>query len=350
MRNRARTLWRHLLRSQRGGVAMVLLLSFMAFAVPVATASVQFAGQLARNAQVFDDRLFGGDAARAGVEAALYELRTNPDPADALVLAVNGIAVNVSLVEGTTTADLSDFAYADVALSLDVSGSVSSSELVQLKEAANAIVDAFDLYNTSTRIRIGVVRFRGTAEGVVAMTNEDAEQTDPTSLHFSGVGLHEGINGLVRGGPGLGSGTNLVAAITGGAAQFSTGLGDRAEVPNLLVVITDGNDTNGNSDTDIENASLASGAEVFAVGVGTGIDTSSLNAMATDPDASHVFTTSNYGDLLALVESIVQAVNDSALIGTLYDIESVASDGSTIWVRVLLTPGGDVVILSWTEG
>jgi hypothetical protein len=51
----------------------------------------------------------------------------------------------------------------------------------------------------------------------------------------------------------------------------------------------------------------------------------------------------------ALVDSIVQAVNNSALIGMLYDIESVASDGSTIWARVLLTPSGDIVILSWTD-
>ena len=338
-------------RAQRGGVALIVLLSFLALAVPVATASTQFAGQLARNSQVFEGRFFGGDAARAGIQAALHELRTSSDPVDTLALSVNGVSVNVSLVEGTTTTDLSPFAYADVVLSIDVSSSVTSSELVQLKQAANDIIDAFELHTTSKRMRIGVNRFRGSYESVVPMSNVDAEQTDPTSLHFSGISLHDGINGLLQGGPGLDPGTSMLAAINGGVAQFSTGLGDRPEIPNLLIVITDGDDSVGNSGFDIRAAEEASGAEVFAVGVGTehDIKENTLNDVSGEPNADHVFRATDYADLINIIDAIVASANKYALIGTLYDIESIAADGSTIQVRALVSPDGTVTVLSWTE-
>lgn len=333
---------------ERGGIALVLLLAFIGLAVPLSTATVQFAGQLNRNSAIFDSALLDGDAARAGVEVALWELRNASPPRDTIIVPVPGGSTTVTLTEGTTTQDLSDFAYADFVLSLDVSGSISSAELVDLKDAANTIVDAFDLYETDGRIRIGLVRFRGSSEGVVDMISTDAQLSSPAADHYSGAALHDGINGLQQGGPGLSSGTDIVSGIQGGAAQFATGLGDRPEVPNLLVLITDGNDTRGNSDTDIQNAMLGSGAEIFAVGVGA-VTTSTLNAAASDPDSSHVFYANDFQQLLTLIDGIVQAVNDSALIGTLYDIEATAPDGSTIQVRALLTPDGDIVILSWVE-
>ena len=119
--------------------------------------------------------------------------------------------------------------------------------------------------------------------------------------------------------------TNIVAAITGGEAQFGTGLGDRLGVPNMMIVITDGDDTTGNSYSDIEAASAASGAEIFAVGVGPESDVSpeTLFAISYDPDnpgavfdganpdpyySDHVFHTDDFTDLINLVNEIVTAV------------------------------------------
>ena len=50
-----------------------------------------------------------------------------------------------------------------------------------------------------------------------------------------------------------------------------------------MIVTTDGEDTHGNSDQDIRDATAASGAEIFAVGVGTSIDMPTLNAIASEP-------------------------------------------------------------------
>lgn len=345
-------------RSERGDIALVFLLMFMVLAVPLASATVQFSGQLIRNSQVYNDRLSGGDSARAGIELALWHLRNDEEPPEELSLAINDGTTNVTLDEGTTTADLSEFAYADFVLTLDVSASISSSMMQDLKEAAHALIDAFQLESTNGRIRIGITKFRGDTASVTTMTD------DPLDLH----GGIDGVNATSiftcffnPGSPACT--TNILLAINGGAAQFSTGLGDRPEVPNLLVVITDGNDTAGNDIDDIEDASEGASqdgvAEIFAVGVGGGVDQDTLDAIATEED--NAFHVNDFGGepveecdpdspfLMNLITCIVQAVNDSALFGTLYDIQSVAPDGSCILVHALLTPEKETIILSWEE-
>ncbi|MDA1036214.1 MAG: VWA domain-containing protein [Chloroflexi bacterium] len=334
-----------LLRSDERGYAYIMVLAFMALAVPLTVASLQLTSQLTVNAQLHQNRLTNAYSSGGALELALLEIRNNPSSPNDLVLDLNGGTTYVTITLGSTTSDLSKWAFSDSVLSLDVSGSVSASELLELQESANAIVDAFDLYTNSVRFQMGVVRFRGTAEGVVTMTNVDVAQTSPTSDHFSGIALHDGITGLQQGGPGLGSGTNIVAGIQGGHAQFSTGAGDRAEIPNILVVITDGDDTSGNTDLDIENAMLATGDVVIAVGVGA-VNESTLDAIATDPDVGHKFYTSDFGGLLTLVGGIVDAVQSASLSGSIYDIEITSPTGAILQCRALLTLADELIVLS----
>ena len=164
-----------------------------------------------------------------------------------------------------------------------------------------------------------------------------------------------------NGRPDLQGGTNIVLGIQGGQAQFPSGLGDRPEVPNLMIFVTDGNDTKGNSLQDIMDASAASGAEIFAVGVGS-VDNATLDAIASDPDSDHVFSTSDFSGLLAIVDSIVTAtliaadtvvtVNGGASSasavagGTIYDVTSLSPDGHAIRARIMLM-GTQIQILTW---
>ena len=56
--------------------------------------------------------------------------------------------------------------------------------------------------------------------------------------------------------------------------------------------------SNSMSATASEAAKLrAMGVTVFSIGVGSGAKMSELNAMATDPDNSHVFTVTNFNSL-----------------------------------------------------
>ena len=261
--------------------------------------------------------------------------------------------VNVSF---EPTADVIVDEYADLVLVFDNSISVSDIELADLKIAANTIVDRFKLDKTAGRIRIGATRFAGSSAPLVNMTDVD--------LHSVDEPLHDGINSLSWfGGLFLGFGTNILDAINGGAAQFSTGLGDRPAVPNLMIIITDGNDNDGNTLQDLAGASAASGVEIFAVGVGSDVSISTLDAIATDPDSDHVFFTDDYADLLSLVDTIVGAALDAAKkvavshgggspsssvsAGTLYDVESTALDGTKIRSRVYVAADGTVEVQSW---
>ncbi len=204
----------------------------------------------------------------------------------------------------------------DIVLVMDNSGSIDEDENQDLLAAGTALVDeiCFDDIDPLSP-RLGVTRFNKNSFPVHDMS------IDPTSLKA-------GIN-IVENCPQEGLGlciTDIVAGLEGAAAQFSTGLGDRPEAPNKIIFITDGNDTARNcpppeegeepdpDDCDVPNsnatialASLATGAEVFAVGVGNGVSQSTLDAIATEPNAQYRFSVSNFDALIELLPEVLEA-------------------------------------------
>ena len=118
--------------------------------------------------------------------------------------------------------------------------------------------------------------------------------------------LKAAIDAVPQGGADLDWGTNIVAGLEGAAAQFPTGQGDRA-VPNVIIFITDGNDNSGGGDeddgntiADIAAASAATGADVYAIGVGNGVSQGTLNAIG--PEGT--FSADDFNDLIDLIEDI----------------------------------------------
>ena len=113
----------------------------------------------------------------------------------------------------------------------------------------------------------------------------------------------------------------------GGADQLSTGLGDRPEVANILIFITDGNDNQGNTRSQIASAAGTSGAEIFAIGVGSEVSLATLCAIAYDPlpedalcpDAGHVYHTDDFDDLQLIIDELVQEVLVAAATASLHD-------------------------------
>ncbi|MCH8745150.1 MAG: VWA domain-containing protein, partial [Chloroflexi bacterium] len=247
------------------------------------------------------------------------------------VYTFDGCTITVAKTSG---GEASEVAYIDLVLLLDVSGSVDAAELVYLKLAANAIVDAFNLEIADGRMRIGIVRFRGSAVSVVDMTDVD--------VHNSSEPLHNGINGMVQGAPDLDAGTDIVAGLNAAGAQFDTGLGDRVDppypVPNLVVVITDGDDTAGNGNAAINAASDAAAYKVFAIGVGDDIGSGTINAIASEATSRYSFNTSSYSGLMAIVNEVFTSVNLDAGMGTLFTIESVSADGTVSISEVVFPP------------
>ena len=335
-------LYQELLHRQEG-VAMLIVLGFMALSVPMITGLLSLAGTISKDSQTKTAILQGQYSAQGCTQQAAY--RINSGDFDSLNVGESSNYNFDGCTIAVTKASVSlaqQVAYADLAIVLDVSGSVSSSELADLKNAANIIVDRFNLENTDGRVAIGVTRFRGSSQVMQVMTDVD--------VHGTSEPLHTVINDLVQGGeeqfdpyfPELDSGTNIVAGLQGGGATYATGLGDRVDppypVPNLMVFITDGDDTWSNSYTAIENASLATNAEVFAIGVGSEVDMNTINAIATDPNVDHAFPIADFAGLLTIIDGIVEAVYNASTFGTLFTIESTSSNGVVSESQVVIPP------------
>ncbi len=104
-----------LAREERGGLTIIILLGFMVLAVPVAIGSTQTAAQLARSSQAYDQRLSGMYAASAGIEAALWEVVSDPSfdddltqvsPSKDITVESNGYTVAVTVTKVFTDEDL----------------------------------------------------------------------------------------------------------------------------------------------------------------------------------------------------------------------------------------------------
>lgn len=87
--------------------------------------------------------------------------------------------------------------------------------------------------------------------------------------------------------------------------MFNTNNGDRPNVPNIGIIITDGRSNHPDKTKAQAEAARKAGITLFSVGVGAGISKPELNLMATDPDSSHVFTVTDFSKL-AQIKALFQ--------------------------------------------
>lgn len=159
----------------------------------------------------------------------------------------------------------------DVMLVFDRSGSMAGNALTQAKAAATQLVNAL-----GSGAEIGLTSFANSATLDQGMT---ANKTD----------VNNAINALSAGGL-----TNHEDAIQTGQAELANN--SRAGVPDIMVILTDGNTTAGGDPQDDAAAARAAGTEIFAVGFGS-VNVSVINGFASDPDATHAY----FGDVSDIV-------------------------------------------------
>ena len=103
------------LTTQRGGVALIMLLGFIGLAVPLTIASIQTSAQLSRNSRVYDSRLRSMYGAGSGIEVAIWQILTDAgyygaltpsNPSAQLVVDSNGEDVEVTINRIFTGGDL----------------------------------------------------------------------------------------------------------------------------------------------------------------------------------------------------------------------------------------------------
>lgn len=163
---------------------------------------------------------------------------------------------------------------------VDESGSVGQNNFDVLKDFMNRIIQHLNIGPRDNQV--GIATYASTARREFDL---DSYSTKPSLIHavryisFN----HSGLSFVSRG-------LRLVAS------QFFNGThGDRANYPNVLIILTDG-DPLDPSRAKLEASSLENqGVEIFVVGISRDATNQNLVDLATD--SSHVLPILDFGDL-----------------------------------------------------
>lgn len=176
---------------------------------------------------------------------------------------------------------------ADVYFVMDSSRSIGSSNYQKQKTFVSKLLSAFDISNSKTRI------------GVVTYSN-DVKVDIPLGSIATLPELQKAVDNL----PYHARGTN-----TGDAIHFVRKVGfvkgvSRPEVAHIMIVLTDG--LSMDSEKTRKESSLAhdAGIYVFAIGIGKGVDTVELSAIASNPDKNFLFHVENF-DALSSIRTLL---------------------------------------------
>ena len=153
----------------------------------------------------------------------------------------------------------------DMVFVMDQSGSVQLGNFEKMKDFAIDITDSFMI--GPNRTRVAWISFGTTAEVVFDL-----------NAHSTKKDLHAAIRGVVYGGGYTAIGRGLEAlrlqGFEGGRNSFDT--------PEVAIVVTDGQTNTGiNTSTAADNLRRERNVNVFAVGVGSGVNTTELQIIAS---------------------------------------------------------------------
>ncbi|CAH1789907.1 unnamed protein product [Owenia fusiformis] len=198
----------------------------------------------------------------------------------------------VGLVIGIVTAQqqtLCKDGRADIIFLLDESSSVTISDFAKAQQFLKSFMEAVIIGQND--YQIGLVRFSDLAKTVFKLNTQTTKSE-----------MVQAIDALVP----LGGATNTSGALREAVTLLSPANGNRGDVLDVVIIITDGVD-NVEEDRTAYEASLTRmlPSRIFAIGVGPAIDIKELNALATDPNDFHLYDLSDYTMLDSIVEDLV---------------------------------------------
>ena len=175
----------------------------------------------------------------------------------------------------------------DLVLVIDGSGSIFASDFTRMKAFSNDLVSAFAVSETAARV--GVVQFSGQGQGRIEI-----------GLSGNATAVHAAIDGMAQ----IEGYTDIQEGLALGQGEIDAN--GRPGVPHVIILLTDGQQEGAPGDpvAEAENA-RAAGTEIFAVGVGGGPQIDQLNAIASDPDGTHVFSVQDFTSLQAIRDQLV---------------------------------------------
>ena len=165
---------------------------------------------------------------------------------------------------------------------MDASGSVGSSNFQKQKQFVAQFAQSFNIGHGPNDVQIGALTW---SSAVHNQFNMDRYGTK--------TALVNAINGITYDSGATATHLALQYIMTN---SFKPAAGDRANVPNILIVMTDGK-SNSPAQTLAEAQKLhqIQGLTVFAIGIGSGADQTELGHIASD--SKNVFTVNDFNAL-----------------------------------------------------
>ena len=175
----------------------------------------------------------------------------------------------------------------DLMLVIDGSGSIFASDFNRIKDFSNGLADSFVISDAAARI--GVVQFSGEGQGLLEI-----------GLSGSSAAVHGAIDGMVQ----IEGYTDIQEGLALGQGEIAAN--GRPGVPHVIILLTDGQQEGAPGDPVAEaGAARAAGTTIYAVGVGGGPNTGQLNAIASDPDSTYVYSVEDFSSLQAIRDQLV---------------------------------------------
>lgn len=184
----------------------------------------------------------------------------------------------------------------DVVFMLDCSGSIRENRFILLKNWLISIVNNMEV--RPGRTRVGLVQFSDNAVDRFFLNTYENKQD---VIH--GIRMLEYTRGR----------TNIADAISKMASQFSAIRGDRANVPNIGVLVSDGFATV-NRERSLPEAIAAriAGIHIMVAAPEGNVNNLEYQGIASDPDSQNIFTVGSYNNLNTIVTPVVNAMCDDA--------------------------------------
>jgi hypothetical protein len=177
----------------------------------------------------------------------------------------------------------------DLMVVMDGSGSIDPADFDLQKQFVNELVSSFNV--SANFAHFGIVQFSSQNLGRVEIGLSD----DPAAITAAVTNIVQ-IQGL----------TDIEEGLTLANSEIVSA--GRPGVPSVIVLLTDGQHNEGGDPITTADDIKSHGTLIFSVGVGTGIDITELNAIASDPDSEFVFLAQNFQDLQNIVNSLADKV------------------------------------------
>ena len=204
---------------------------------------------------------------------------------------------------------------------MDMSSSITSKNYPKEKNFVKNVADTFSISRAKTDV--GVVTY-----------NRDAKLW----ISFGQYNNNEDFKKAVDEIPYWGGSTRIDNGLEMAAVElFGTIKGERAKLPNVLILLTDGKQNSDPRATPLEDAVLPLfqlGVKVFAVGVGDQISRDELR-LIVEKDRD-IFTVDDFDDLLAKSHQIARAACDEV---QSTERKSPQVLGLLLWLNTILSSG-----------